>query len=850
MPRPDTADQLGDADWDRCEAVVARFAAEWRAAPAAPDLEPYLAGFPHRRALLLELAHTDLELRARAGLPAAAADYLDRFPELVADPRAAAGLVAAALRHRAAAPGLVGGRYRVHEEIGRGSFAPVYRGWDEQLGRPVALKRAPGGDGVAATAQLVWEARALAAVDHAGVVRVHDAVVEPDGVWLVEEYVPGPTLAEWAAATRPDPRAAAALVAALADAVHAVHQAGLVHRDLKPANVLIDPAGAPRLADFGLSRPSSATATTWPVGTPAYMAPEQAAGGRVAPTADVYSLGAVLYELLTGTVPHPGDAATVLHRLATDAPPPPHPRTPAVPPPLDAVCRTAMARTPAARYPSAAALAADLRRFLAGQTVRGSRRRRARRWAAVALGWAVAAVLWLSAGEPGPSAAPPPARSAGDEVAADLLFDAVAHPALEVGDGKPARRQLLEAAVRRLGVAARSDDPVVRFQLATAADLYVGHLTRDGVVPAETGPVHATAWGTWERLAAEHPGVAAFRLGAARAAYRYAGFRADGGEPAAADDLLARAEAEFEAALATWPPDPIGHAAQVAGVRSPGAGWLAGYLARRDDRRVRTWALWEGGVVVGRRGRAAEARARLDAAARLAVEAAAACPTDTRHQARAEWHEIRADGVRWRAAAGDVRGAAAAAREIGADVRTDLADGLRPADRVRPLAAAAAVAAVLEEVGDGSTAADLRVAAAGEWERVAAAMPDRPEYARQGGCEWHQVGNLRAAADPARAEAAYRTALAVRTTLRGRHPDNLRFRLDASATGFSLGRLLARAGRPAAAEPYLREAHADLLAVCRTDPGNATFRRWLGDRREWLRRVLQDLGRPADAAGL
>jgi serine/threonine protein kinase len=195
------------------------------------------------------------------------------------------------------------------------------------------------------------------------------------------------------------PRAAAELVVKLAGGVQAAHDLGIIHRDLKPHNVLLDapaPSGAwgePKATDFGLAKRAGGadlTQTGAVMGTPAYMAPEQARGDtkRVGPAADVYALGAILYECLCGAVPFAGsDAWSVIRQVIEADPDPVTRRAAGVPRELDLVCRKCLAKDPAGRYPSAAALADDLRRFLDGRPLVGPRagfwyaaRTRAKRW--------------------------------------------------------------------------------------------------------------------------------------------------------------------------------------------------------------------------------------------------------------------------------------------------------------------------------------------------------------------------------------------------------------------------------------------------------------------------------------
>lgn len=270
------------------------------------------------------------------------------------------------------------GPYRLETEIGRGGMGIVFRAFDELLQRTVALKvLRPEHDDAAARARLVREAQLAARFRHDHVVTVHAVVDRPDAPpYLVMEYVPGPTLK---ALLRQSgglaPTEAARLAAEVADGLAAAHAAGLIHRDVKPSNVLIDPAtGRARLSDFGLARLAADTADlTRPsglAGTPEYMSPEQVEGGAdLDGRTDVYSLGVALYEALTGEAPFRGTPARVLDQVLHEEPRPPRRLNEAVPRDLETICLKALAKEPGRRYPTARAVAEDLRRFLQGRPI-------------------------------------------------------------------------------------------------------------------------------------------------------------------------------------------------------------------------------------------------------------------------------------------------------------------------------------------------------------------------------------------------------------------------------------------------------------------------------------------------
>ncbi len=282
------------------------------------------------------------------------------------------------------APGDLGtlGPFAVEAEVGRGGVGIVYRARDRRIGRLVALKvLRPELIDDPARRRFVREVRAAALVEHDHVVRVYAASDPSDPIpYLVMEYISGPSLAgEIRVRQRLSPREAAAVVAQAADGLAAAHAAGLVHRDVKPANILIDPVtGRAKVGDFGLAR----LAAEFPdltrdgviAGTPAYLSPEQARGEPdVGPPADVYAMGVTLYECLTGEPPFRGTPHRVIDQILRDEPRPPRALNDAVPRDLETVCLKAMAKETGRRYPSAAELSADLRRWLAGEPIRRAR---------------------------------------------------------------------------------------------------------------------------------------------------------------------------------------------------------------------------------------------------------------------------------------------------------------------------------------------------------------------------------------------------------------------------------------------------------------------------------------------
>jgi WD40 repeat protein/predicted Ser/Thr protein kinase len=412
----DLLDQAGKLDRLEWLALLrADQARRWQGGQRLPA-EAYLAQLPPLRAdgeTALDLIYSEVLLRERLGESPGVDEYVRRFPQFADQLRTQfelhRGLAASgdgpaytdpyATRPPAEATasspdGLGSGTlplgprpdigevavpgYEVLGVLGRGGMGIVYKARQDGLNRLVALKMIqPAGTGPDDLARFRREAEAAAQLQHPNIVQVH-AVGQCQGrPYFSLEYVEGGSLAQKAAGGPLPPEQAARLVETVARAAHAAHQRGIVHRDLKPANILLTADGVPKIADFGLAKrldvPADQTQPGLILGTPSYMAPEQAQGHShdLGPAADVYALGTILYELLTGRPPF--QAATVLvllEQVRAQEPVPPTRLQPRLPRDLETVCLKCLEKETHRRYASALDLADDLRRFLTGEPIR------------------------------------------------------------------------------------------------------------------------------------------------------------------------------------------------------------------------------------------------------------------------------------------------------------------------------------------------------------------------------------------------------------------------------------------------------------------------------------------------
>ena len=269
------------------------------------------------------------------------------------------------------------GDYLLVCELGRGGMGVVFKAFEPNLGRHVALKMILSGtlSGEDELTRFRYEASSAARLHHPNIVKVHRVGVHEGRHYFAMDYIEGPSLSQRLAKGPLPSREAARYLVTIARAIEHAHSQGILHRDLKPANILIGQDDQPQVTDFGLAKQlatdSGQTRTGTLLGTPSYMAPEQAAGTKLlTPATDVYGLGALLYELLTGRPPFRGDTTldTILQVLEQD-PTPPRSLEHRIDRDLETICLKCLAKNPRDRYPSAEALAVDLSRYLEGESI-------------------------------------------------------------------------------------------------------------------------------------------------------------------------------------------------------------------------------------------------------------------------------------------------------------------------------------------------------------------------------------------------------------------------------------------------------------------------------------------------
>lgn len=368
------ADDLGSCN--EVDSVCDAFEAAWRAGQR-PRIEEYIgrARVADPSGLLVELVRLEHYYLDSAGEDFSLDEYMARFPDYAS---ALTAQQADDTRHSGPTPARpvpkTIGRFELLEPLGAGAFGKVWKARDTTLDRIVAIKASRTAhldDGLEPAFRR--EAQAAAQLRHPHIVGVFGIEQEGPTACIITEYIAGQNLKSWLQQNSPTFETSAAMCAKLADALAHAHGQGVVHRDLKPANVMVDERGEPHITDFGLAKrlSSDATQSERVLGSPAYMSPEQAAGDsrHVDGRCDIYSLGVVLFELLTGRRPFDGDPQAVVQRLLTETAPSPRSIRRDIPRDLETICLKATARQREQRYASAGDMACDLKRFLAHEPI-------------------------------------------------------------------------------------------------------------------------------------------------------------------------------------------------------------------------------------------------------------------------------------------------------------------------------------------------------------------------------------------------------------------------------------------------------------------------------------------------
>jgi tetratricopeptide (TPR) repeat protein len=724
----------------------------------------------------------------------------------------------------------------------------VYKARQVSLDRLVALKMILLAEyaGPRERARFQAEAEAVARLAHPHVVQIHEVGEHAGRPFFSLEFVPGGSLADRLAGTPLPARQAAALAQALARTMHAAHQRGIVHRDLKPANVLLAEDGTPKVTDFGLAKrldaQAGATQSGAIVGTPSYMAPEQAGGKNreVGPAADVYALGAILYEMLTGRPPFKAQTPLdTLLQVLGDEPVPPCRLQPRTPRDLETICLRCLRKEPARRYASAGDLADDLGRFLEGRPVAA---RPAPRWERVlkwtrrrpavaalaaavlvvtAVGLGLVAWKWREAERQRDRAR---ARFQMARAAVDAFYVQLSeNPDLRARGLEPLRRRLLESAVGYFQTFAReeADDPEVRAEQGRAL-LRLGDLHRLLGQNGQAEEALGRARDLFQGLADAHPHELAYQQDLARSLRSQGALYQLTGRLGQAEEALGQAHGLCHRLAQAHPDQPrcqedlaetllnlgsVRYKAGRLGLVEEGdrqARDLFGHLAQDHPeepryRRNLAHASFNLGVLYANTDRLGQAEQAYQDALKLRRRLAADDPDEAQHQ----------------------EDLAVVLQNLGA-----LYLDLNRPDRAGPV---------------------LREALALK-RRLAEAHPLVPGYRKSVADTLTDLANLESDTNhPDRACATIQEAVAIQERLVEANPEVVEYAADLAASYFNLGNYLTAAGKRAEAVQWYGRAVSRLEENLKRDPADADSRKILLKAHGWRAVLLARLGRGAEA---
>jgi tetratricopeptide (TPR) repeat protein/tRNA A-37 threonylcarbamoyl transferase component Bud32 len=781
---------------------------------------------------------------------AEAAGFLDR--------PACNPLAAVPVEDAVAAPAAVPLRlagYEVLGELGRGGMGVVYKARQAGLNRDVALKMVLDSDYARPEDLLrfVGEAEMIARVSHPNIVHIYEVGRHEDRPFFAMEYVEGGSLADKLGGTPLPSRAAAELVAVLAQAMQAAHGAGVVHRDLKPSNILLTAGGVPKIMDFGLGKRLEAggglTQSGMVMGTPSYMAPEQARGlsRAIGPACDVYALGAVLYECLTGRPPFRAESALeTLSPVLHQDPVPPRALQPKVPRDLETICLKCLQKEPTRRYAAAEALAADLHRFLAGAPIqarpigvweRGVKwaRRQPARAALLAVSGAaalivVAVVLAYNARLRGALIEKEEqrqraqanfrlARQAVDDYALKVSKDPRLRESL-----RPLRKELLLTAVpfyEQL-VRQRAEDPTMRAELARAY-LQLAGITEDIDDPKTALARYEQALALFAQLMQESPGIADYQREWARCQNDRGTLLARSGKPAEAEQAFQAALTRFQE-LADAHPD-------VAQFQSD---WAVSQLD------LATWYFST--------ERPAEAAQAFQAALARLRGLAGAHPEDTAYQSALALGQ-NGLGLVYLHGLGKPAEARRALRKA-LELRKRLADADPENSQYESdLAATYGNMAILHQIaGEGAEAKGALREARTHQARLANRYPEVTHYQNDLGKTLSNLGALYSLTGERRqAEQTLLEAVTIRKRLTERYPEVLEYATGLGASSANLGSVLTDGGQLQKALEWFDQSVQGLEAVVQKEPRQVEAKAYLRNAHQGRAETLSHLGRHAQA---